>query len=112
ARDMLRRDTDGGPITRVPLLALLALALGSALLFHLFQHQLSRAWFAFGVHPDVVTALERSRDDAKRLAALDPAAAEAYRREFDERQRLVERLRVLEVSRAAIVRRYELALVA
>ena len=95
---------------RASLLALLALAVGAALLFHLFQRQLSRAWFAFGVHPDVVAALEGARDDQKRLAALDPPRAAAYRPRFEADQQLLRRLRVIAMSRDEIVRRYELAL--
>ena len=97
---------------RTTLLALLALASGAALLFHLFQRQLSGTWFAFGVHPDVVAALERSRGDQKRLAELDPANEGAYREGFATTQQLLARLRVLDLSRDAIVRRYELALLA
>jgi two-component system nitrogen regulation sensor histidine kinase NtrY len=95
---------------RTTLLALLALAAAAALAFHLFQRQLTRGWFAFGVHPDVVAAVERSRDDQKRLARLDPSASAAYRRRFDEAQRLLTRLQVLQYSRGEIVRRYEGAL--
>ncbi|HEV8632239.1 MAG TPA: HAMP domain-containing sensor histidine kinase [Thermoanaerobaculia bacterium] len=95
---------------RTPLLTMLALALGSALVFYLFERQLSRAWFAFGVHPDVISSVERARDDQKRLAQLDPAQEASYRRRFDEVQRLLARLRVLEYSRQQIARRYEMAL--
>jgi C4-dicarboxylate-specific signal transduction histidine kinase len=97
---------------RTALLTLRALAIASAVVFHLVERKLSRAWFAFGVHPDVVAAVERSRDDQKRLARLDPAHEAEYHRAFEERQRLLARLRVLELSRRQIVRRYEVALLA
>ena len=84
---------------RTTSLALLALAAAAALAFHLFQRQLTRGWFAFGVHPDVVAAVERSRDDQKRLARLDPSASAAYRRRFDDAQQLLTRLQVLQYSR-------------
>jgi len=97
---------------RTALLTLLALAVASALLFQIFERRLSRAWFAFGVHPDVVDAVERSRDDQKRLARLDPAEEATYHRRFEESQTLLGRLRVLELSRRQMVRRYEVALLA
>ncbi len=95
---------------RTALLTLLALAVASALTFHFFERRLSRSWFAFGVHPEVVAAVERSRDDQKRLARLDPGGEAGYHRRFQETQRLLGRLRVLEYSRQEIVRRYEVAL--
>lgn len=93
-------------------MTLLALAIGSTFVFYLFERRLSRSWFAFGVHPEVVTAVEHWRDDQKRLARLDPAQEVSYRRRFDEAQTLLERLRVLEYNRREIVRRYEIALLA
>ncbi|HXT50532.1 MAG TPA: ATP-binding protein [Thermoanaerobaculia bacterium] len=95
---------------RTALLTLLALAVASALVFHMFERRLSRSWFAFGVHPEVVAAVERSRDDQKRLARLDPRGEAGYHRRFQETQRLLGRLRVLEYNRHEIVRRYEVAL--
>lgn len=95
---------------RTALLTLLALAVASALTFHFFERRLSRSWFAFGVHPEVVAAVERSRNDQKRLARLDPGSEAGYHRRFLETQRLLGRLRVLEYNRQEIVRRYEVAL--
>jgi two-component system, NtrC family, nitrogen regulation sensor histidine kinase NtrY len=60
----------------------------------------------------VVGAVERWRDDQKRLAQLDPQHEATYRQRFDQAQTLLERLRVLEYSRQRIVRRYEIALLA
>ncbi|HET9766957.1 MAG TPA: HAMP domain-containing sensor histidine kinase [Thermoanaerobaculia bacterium] len=97
---------------RTALLTLLALAVSSALIFYFFERRLSRSWFAFGVHPEVVAAVELSRDDQKRLARLDPGGEAGYHRRFQETQRLLGRLRVLEYNRREIVRRYELALLA
>ena len=95
---------------RTALLTLLALAVASALTFHFFERRLSRSWFAFGVHPEVVAAVERSRDDQKRLARLDPGGEAGYHRRFQETQQLLGRLRVLEYNRQQIVRRYEVTL--
>ncbi len=95
---------------RTAVIALLALALSSALLFLFFERRLSRAWFAFGVHPDVVAAVERSRDDQKLLARLDPAGEATYHQRFEQAQKLLGRLRVVEYSRQQIVRRYEVML--
>ena len=97
---------------RTALLTLLGLALAAALAFHLLQRQLSRGWFAFAVHPDVLALVERSREDQKRLARLDPARETVYRGHFEEAQTLLSRLHVLEYSRQDIVRRYETALLA
>jgi signal transduction histidine kinase len=104
------RETDRSLGLRTTLLTLLALAAVSALAFHLFQRQLSRGWFAFAVHPDVVAIVERSRDDQKLLARLDPAREAAYRHRFDQAQTLLGRLHVLDLSRREIVRRYEVVL--
>jgi nitrogen fixation/metabolism regulation signal transduction histidine kinase len=95
---------------RVTLTTLTALAIAALLLFHVFQRELSGAWFAFGVHPDVLGQLDASLADQKRLARLDPPHAEAYRRRFAATEALLGRLRVLEYTRGDLVRRYELAL--
>ena len=95
---------------RTTLLTLLALAVSAALVFHLFQRQLSRTWFAFGVHPDVLAAVERSLEDQKQLARFDPAREPHYRRRFESARTLLARLRVVELSRQEIVWRYEAAL--
>jgi nitrogen fixation/metabolism regulation signal transduction histidine kinase len=95
---------------RTAILTLLALAVSSALIFHFFERRLSRSWFAFGVHPQVIAAVERSREDQKSLARLDPGGKAGYYRRFQETQQLLGRLRVLEYNRQQIVRRYEAVL--
>jgi len=95
---------------RAPFLTLLALLLVAALLLHLFGGQLAGAWFAFGVHPDVLSLLEQSREDQKRLAHAEPANARLYRHRFESIQALLASLRILELNRREIVARYELAL--
>ncbi len=97
---------------RVTLGTLAALALSALGIFHLFQRELSGAWFAFGVHPDVLRRLDASLADQKRLARLDPEHAAEYRRSFDSTEALLARLRVIEYNRDDIARRYGLALTA
>lgn len=91
-------------------IVLLALVGAAGLLVQAVQRPLAGAWFAFGVHPDVLALLDASLDDQKRLARLDPAAAAGYRARFDRTQALLARLRILEHNRQEIVDRYELAL--
>lgn len=97
---------------RVTLGTLAALALSALAVFHLFQRELSGAWFAFGVHPDVLRRLDASLDDQKQLARLDPANADRYRRSFASTEALLGRLRVLEYNREDIAGRYGYALTA
>jgi signal transduction histidine kinase len=92
---------------RVTLLTTLALVAAAALVFQAFQRQLSGAWFAFGVHPDVLTLIDRSLEDQKRLARFDPEHAAAYRRRFEEVRALQTHVKVLAYNRQEIVERYE-----
>ncbi len=97
---------------RTPLVGtLIAIAL-SALVFHFVQRQLSEATFAFGAHPEVLGLLEASLVDQKRLADLDPAARAAYRGRFAAIEATLHRLQILSHSRADVVARYELVLLA
>jgi signal transduction histidine kinase len=88
------------------------MVLAAAAVLWLFERQLSSAWFRLGMQPEVITALERSLDDRKALARLDPTNTAEYRRRFDEDQALLNRLRILEHNRKEIVRRYEMILLA
>ncbi len=97
---------------RAGLAALAALLAVAAAAFLLFERQLAGAWFAFGVHPDVVAALEKSVEDQKKLSRLDPGHEAAYRESFVEIDTLRKRLRVVEHNRRAIVRRFALVLFA
>jgi C4-dicarboxylate-specific signal transduction histidine kinase len=92
---------------RVTLFTLLALVAAAALVFQAFQRQLSGAWFAFGVHPDILTLIDRSLEDQKRLAHADPEHAAAYRRRFEEVRALQTHFKVLAYNRQEIVERYE-----
>jgi C4-dicarboxylate-specific signal transduction histidine kinase len=97
---------------RVTLLTLLALVAAAALVFQAFQRQLSGAWFAFGVHPDVLSLIDRSLEDQKRLARADPAHAAGYRQRFEEVRALQTHFKVLAYNRQEIVARYEQTLLA
>jgi C4-dicarboxylate-specific signal transduction histidine kinase len=92
---------------RSSLVTFAALLAAAVVVFLVFERQLSGAWFAFGVHPEVVAALDEGLADQKRLAALDPAAAAAYHDRFEELETLRNRLRIVERSRQAIIRRFE-----
>ncbi len=97
---------------RAAFLALAVVVAGATLVFYLFQRQLRGASFAFGVHPDVVAGLEASLADQKHLAELDPGGAHLYRERFDDLQRTVARLNVLEHNREELAGRYEAILLA
>lgn len=89
---------------------LCGLLLAAAVVLWLFERQISAAWFRLGVRPEIVETLERSLQDQKRLARLDPARSADYRRRFEEAQALLNNLRILEHNRREILRRYELIL--
>ena len=89
---------------------LCGLLLAAAAVLWLFERQISAAWFRLGVRPEIVESLERSLQDQKRLARLDPARSADYRQRFEEAQALLNNLRILEHNRREILRRYELIL--
>jgi signal transduction histidine kinase len=93
--------------SRVTLLTLLALVVAAALVFQFFQRQLSGAWFAFAVHPDVLSLIDASLADQKLLARLDPAHAAVYRRRFESARALQTHVKILALNREEIVARYE-----
>jgi len=94
-------------------IAFLVLAVAAAtMLFWLAIHQVSGFWLDMALRPDVRQALERSMDDQKRLRALDAEHADDYRRRFESTRMLLHRLEVLRMSRAQMLRRFELLLVA
>ena len=61
--------------------------------------QLSSTWILLGAHPEVLDELEQSLDELKDLAELSPEEEAARRRSFDRRQRLLQRLHILDSSR-------------
>lgn len=95
---------------RAPL-ALAATVLAAMLLFWAGVHQVAGLWLDLALHPEVTAALERSMEDQRRLRALDPARAAEYRRTFEDSRTLLNRIEVIRMNRAAVVRRYELTLV-
>jgi signal transduction histidine kinase len=74
--------------------------------FIVLQRQLPGDWPWLGGHPEVVTALERSLEDQRRLAREHPDEADELRERFDLTSRLLSRLRILELSRPTLVARY------
>ena len=88
------------------------IVLATAAVLFLFERQLSSAWFRVGLQPEVITALEGSQQDRRKLARLDPEREAEYRRRFEEDQALLNRLRILEHNRKEILRRYEMILLA
>lgn len=79
----------------------------AVLLFWALQRRLGEPWMAVSTHPEVLETLDESLDDQRRLAELDPEKEDVYRRRFEERATLLQRLRVLRHARADLVRRYE-----
>lgn len=75
-------------------------------------HQISSFWLDVALRPDVRQSLEQSMDDQKSLRRLDPARSAEYRRRFEETQKLLHRIEVIRLNRAAMLRRFELAMLA
>jgi two-component system nitrogen regulation sensor histidine kinase NtrY len=90
----------------------LAVVAAASLLFYALQHQLTSIWMDVTLRPDVREALRESLDDQKKLYAADPARGPEYRARFERTRKLLARMEVLDLSRAELVRRYELLLVA
>src|SRR5215213_6641350 len=84
----------------------------SALLLHLFAREVSAAWSAFAVHPEIRGSLRAQLVDLRTLARLHPEQSAEYRRRFDTTRNLLNRTEVLEMNRDVIVRRYEQMLLA
>ena len=85
---------------------------GSLLLLFLFVvvclvavQQFSSTWVLLGAHPSVMSQLEESLDELKALAAAEPELAGHYREVFDQRQELLKRLRILDLTRDRLARR-------
>jgi hypothetical protein len=95
---------------RAPLVAALLTLVAATLAFQFVQRNLSQAAFAFGPHPEVLELLQASLEDQKRLADLDPAGREGYRRRFEQVEATLHRLQVLVHARGDLAARYELVL--
>jgi two-component system nitrogen regulation sensor histidine kinase NtrY len=94
------------------LLSVVLLVGAAAVVFNLFQRQLSGASFAFGAPAEVIYELEASLADQRRQARLDPDNEAVYRARFDELETTLHRLQILEHNRDRLARRYELILLA
>jgi two-component system, NtrC family, nitrogen regulation sensor histidine kinase NtrY len=96
-----------GALTRWPgwmwRVAAAVLLLGA---FVILQRQLPGDWPWLGADPEIVSALERSLEDQRRLAREHPEETAELRARFDETTRLLSRLRILELSRPALAARY------
>lgn len=93
----------------VTLAGLVAVGLAA---FALLQEPLAAAWPMRSAPREALPLLERSMDDQKRLAELDPAAAGEHRRRFEELRTLVGRLRILDHNRERMADRYRVLLLA
>lgn len=99
-------------MTRLRSLLLVLVTVATATgLFWYFLHQISGMWLDVALRPEVRAALERSIEDQRKLRDLDRARRADYRRRFDETQRLLNRIEVIRMSREAMLRRFELALI-
>lgn len=90
---------------RTTLAAIAVMVLVSAGLLWLVQRQLSGPWLGLSTHPEILDELETSLEDQKTLAAADPDNRAAYRRRFEEIERLTHRLRILELNRERVLQR-------
>ena len=100
-------------MTRTRSLAMLLVAvIAAAALFWTLLHQISSVWLDVALRPEVREALEQSLEDQKNLRKLDPAHRDEYRRQFEERRTLLNRIEVLRMNRENMLHRFELALVA
>ena len=82
--------------------------LAAAAVLWLFERQISGPWFRLGLQPEIIATLERSMDDQKKMAHLDPQRRDEYRARFEATQTLLNHLRILEHNRQRITRRWEL----
>ena len=97
---------------RTVVLTLAGLLLAAAAALWLFERQISAAWFRLGLQPELLTTLERSLEDQKHLARLDPERRTEYRQRFERTRGLLQHLQILEHNRQEILQRYEMVLLA
>ncbi len=93
---------------RATLLAVLGMVTVAALIFAFLQRPLLSASLGLSAHPDIQAQLQRSLEDQKTLAELDPAREPHYRERFEELEKTVQRLLILEHNREQLERRYQL----
>ena len=97
---------------RRTLILVLTIAAVALLGFGAFVRRVSLISFNFAGTREVRTLLDKSMEDQKQLRRLDPARSDDYHRRFDEIRGVVRMLDIVALNRAAITRRYELALLA
>lgn len=97
---------------RSAVVTICGLLLAAAAALWLFERQISAAWFRLGLQPELLVTLERSLEDQKRLARLDPDRRAEYRQRFEETRGLLQHLQILEHNRLEILQRYEMILMA
>ncbi|HEV7766741.1 MAG TPA: HAMP domain-containing sensor histidine kinase [Thermoanaerobaculia bacterium] len=98
-------------MTRTRSLLTVVITIAAAtLLFWIVLHEFSSVWLDMALRPDVRRALEQSMEDQKALRSHDPVHRAEYRKRFDETQKLMNRIEVLRMNRAAMLRRFEFAL--
>lgn len=96
--------------TRSILTVLITIA-GATMLFWIVLHEISGVWLDVALRPEVRRALEQSLEDQKALRRHDPQGSGDYKKQFDETQKLLNRIEVLRMNRDAMLRRFELALI-
>jgi signal transduction histidine kinase len=89
---------------------LVVVAGAAIVLFWAVVHQMSGVWLDVALSPEVKHALQQSLDDQKALRAADPAHADVYRRRFEATRTLLNRVEVIRISRARVLRRFELTM--
>lgn len=93
------------------LVIVVLVVVATTLLFYAVLHQISSVWLDVALRPEVHAALERSLADQKRLRSLDPAQQAAYRKRFDETQKLLNRIDVIRMNRQQMLDRFEMLMV-
>jgi two-component system nitrogen regulation sensor histidine kinase NtrY len=90
---------------------LCGMLLAAGAILWLFNRQISGTW-RLVLQPEITSALERSREDQKTLARLDPRRKAEYRARFEANHKLLQNLHILQSSEKEITRRWEMILLA
>ncbi len=102
----------GDPVTsRAMTAVLLVLTVASLVTFAYVLRQLSTVTTGLAAHAEIEQQLHRALEDQKKLARLDPASADEYRRRFDESAALLGHLRVVQFNRGEVARQVEQLLI-
>lgn len=88
-----------------------AAAIAAFALFWLLQSKLPLlGMHGLEAHPEVIAQLEASLQDQRRLATDHPEDAATYRARFEDTQRLLRRMRIVELSRPQLSGRFRVVL--